>query len=226
MKYQRKGIAKSLERLCEKFENAKRENGRDYGADPAKKGKRKASKLRRDPAVKRRAVRRPHVRTAVGPWSPYRDAGGDPAPKRKAAKKRKSAKRDPSWFGHPRLHAKAAKKGIRRAKRKASTGRDPAWFGQPRLHAKAAKKGIRRAKRRASTGRDPSWPGHKKAHSVAAKKGHRKAARKSGGKKHRSPAQIAATKRMLAGLKSKKGGSRGKKSKKGGMSYRDAMKGL
>jgi hypothetical protein len=213
----RKGLGKSIENLCIKFEQVKAAKGRDYGSDPTKRRKKRAAKRsskRRDPAVKRRTIRRPFIRSAVGPWR----GGGDP-----------------SWFGHPRLHKKAAKKGVRRAKRK-TVKRDPAWFGHPRLHAKAAKKGARRAKRRAAPRRDPSWFGHPRAHSKAAKKGARRSkARKGGAKKRRSPAQIAATKRMLAGLKASQGRSPGGRRKsptrrrastRGGMSYRDAMRGL
>jgi hypothetical protein len=214
----RRGLGKSIENLCIKFEQVKATKGRDYGSDPAKRRKKKAAKRsskRRDPAVKRRrAIRRPFIRSAVGPW---RDGA------------------DPSWFGHPRLHKKAAKKGVRRAKRK-TVKRDPAWFGHPRLHAKAARKGARRKKaaKRRPVRRDPSWFGHARAHSKAAKKGVRRKARK--GSKRRSPAQIAATKRMLAGLRASKGRSPARRRKAsptrrratrgGGMSYRDAMRGL
>jgi hypothetical protein len=59
-------------------------------------------------------------------------------------KKRKKARKDPSWFGHKKGHRKAAKKGLRKkAKRggKKKTARD--WRGHKKGHAKAAKKGWR-----------------------------------------------------------------------------------
>lgn len=212
----RRGLAKSLENLCIKFEEVKATKGRDYGADPshrrAKKRKAPKRSSKRDPAAtkRKRTIRRPFIRSAVGPW---RDPDGDP-----------------SWFGHRKAHSKAAKKGVRRKKAKRATRRDPAWFGHPKLHAKAAKKGVRRKKRKAA-GRDPSWFGHPRLHAKAAKKGARRG-------KRRSPAQIAATKRMLEGLKRSKAGKRGDrrdpsptrrrapKRRSKGMSYRDAMRGL
>jgi len=101
--------------------------------------------------------------------------------KRAKAKKKKSTKRDPGWFGHSKAHSKAAKKGARKAKRRApkkrAARRDPSWYGHPKAHAKAAKKGHRRAGRK-TTRRDPAWFGHSAAHSKAAKKGHRRTTRR------------------------------------------------
>lgn len=86
----------------------------------------------------RTGIRRPTVRSATGPWV-IRDMDSE---------------RDPAWFGEPRRHATAAKKGvknsskrktgIRRAAKKSGNKkgrRDPSWFGEPERHSSASRFG-------------------------------------------------------------------------------------
>lgn len=152
-KFVPKGVAKTLGTLCAKLEAAKSRPTKAKRKS-AKGAKRKSAKSRKSPRksvrksarrdasygasrtpVKKRAVKRPVIRSAAGPW----------------------VFRDPAWFGEPRRHAKAAKKGIRNSpKRKAGIRR-------------AAKKSSK--SRRSAGGRDPSWFGDSARHSAAARFG-------------------------------------------------------
>ena len=156
-KFKPKGIAKTLRTLCEKYEAAKKA--------PAKRKTAKKRASKRDPAASKRKIKRRTAGTATGPWV-FRDADSyitttrtsrSPAKKRKAPKKRKTARRD--WPGHPILHKRAALLGVRRKKAKKSKKRSSArdWPGHPILHKRAAKLGIRRAKRAGR--RDPRHMG-------------------------------------------------------------------
>ena len=139
-KFVPKGRARSLGNLARDLESLSK--SRDVSRTRKKTTTRKRPSARRDTTTTRkRTIKRRTVRSAVGPWT----------------------LRDPAWFGEPRRHAKAAKKGIRKSKaRKAAarrpavrrgttvrtrtTKRDPAWFGEPRRHAAAARKGAKKRK--------------------------------------------------------------------------------
>ena len=131
-------------------------------AKAAKKGIRNSPKRK---AGIRRAAKKRRASSATG-RSSRRDFGGTFL---LGMRDLSRGTRDPAWFGEPRRHAKAAKKGIRnstkrkagirRAAKKRSSSRrdysatdrdlsrgtrDPAWFGQSERHAFAAEKGWRR----------------------------------------------------------------------------------
>ena len=112
-KFVPKGIAKTLGTLCEKFEAAKRAPKRKSAKKSAKR------KTKRDPAYgTKRKIKRRTAKSAVGSWA-FRDSAYGPAKKRKAPKKRKAAKKRTArrdWPGHPILHARAAKLGVKRKK--------------------------------------------------------------------------------------------------------------
>ena len=230
-KFKPKGIARQLGNLCARLERASASASSTPRSAGQARGKSKSkSKSSRGRSTSSRSM----VKTRSGASRSTRDHRAFGATGR-GTKRRRNADgtfvssasrgtRDPAWFGEPRRHAKAAKKGIRnspkrkagirRAAKKRSSSRrdfggtfllgmrDPAWFGEPRRHAKAAKKGIRNspkrkagirraAKKRSSsrrdysaTGRDlsrgtrdPAWFGQSERHAFAAEKGWRRVAR-------------------------------------------------
>jgi len=197
-KFKPKGIAKTLRTLCEKYEAAKKA--------PAKRKTAKKRASKRDPAASKRKIKRRTAGTATGPWV-FRDADSyitttrtsrSPAKKRKAPKKRKTARRD--WPGHPILHKRAALLGVRRTKakkakkskaKKRSSARD--WPGHPILHKRAALLGVRRKKAKKSKKRSSArdWPGHPILHKRAAKLGIRRAKRAG----RRDPRHMGPTRR-------------------------------
>ena len=185
----RRGTTKK--RSTTKRKSSRRDSAYDYARVPAKK----------------RTIKRRTVRSATGPWMLRDHESGRLVPRnagmpgRRAdgtfAKSRRTAGRDPAWFGEPRRHAAAARKGAKtrsrsgakKTKSRSRSGgpcggrRDPAWFGDSRRHACAgslSRPGSRRdgaQSRRKPGRRDPAWFGQSERHAFAAEKGWRRVAK-------------------------------------------------
>jgi hypothetical protein len=88
-----------------------------YDRKKSKESKKSKKRRKSGSPTKRRTVRRPHIRSAVGSWTLH-DKRKKPA-KRKPAK-RKPAKKRRDWPGQPKRHAKAARLGHSRKGHKKS----------------------------------------------------------------------------------------------------------
>jgi hypothetical protein len=154
------------------------------------------------PAAAPRRHRRPA--RAAAPASAPRQRLRRAAAPAAAPRRRRRRARAQDWPGHPRLHRKAALKGIRRRKRRlaaapkrhrARRSRAREWYGQPRRHRKAAKKGWarrRRAQRAASRRSSPrrsrrASPRRRSARRASYKYGKKRYTKRTG-RSHRLPA--------------------------------------